>query len=471
MENIHFYNTLSGTKDTFSPLSSHEVTMYSCGPTVYNYAHIGNLRSYVFADIVRRTLEFSGYSVKQVLNITDVGHLTSDQDTGEDKVEKMALKEGKTVEEITDFYTKAFLNDIESLNIEIAQEYPTQFPKATEYIEEQIDLIQKLEAKGLTYKISDGIYFDTSQYKDYGKLGGIHLEKLKEGARVEIKEEKKNPTDFALWKFSTDGEKRLQEWDSPWGVGFPGWHIECSAMSMKNLGETLDIHTGGIDHIPVHHNNEIAQSESITGKEFVRFWLHNDFVQVDSGKMAKSEGNFITLQTLKEHGIHPLSYRYWLLTSHYRSPVTFSFEAVKASQQAFERLLHDMWWYKQDGTDGTVIQEWIDNFTEKIYDDLSTPQALAYLYSVQGTDHPDKDKHKTLLLMDKIFGLKLKELSEEIGNIPEDIHVRVQERDVYKKQEDWQKADAIREEIEREGYVIEDNKTGSVVWKNLSSLI
>jgi cysteinyl-tRNA synthetase len=292
---LEFYNTLTKQKEFFAPLRDGAVSMYNCGPTVYNYAHIGNLRSYVFADVLRRAFEYNGLAVTQIINLTDVGHLTGDRDEGEDKMEKGALREGKTAKDISEFYTKAFFEDLAKLNIEKADRYP----KATEHIEEQISLIKKLEEKGFAYVLEDGVYFDTAKFPKYGDLAQLDLVGQKEGARVEANTEKRNPADFTLWKFSKPEEKRQQEWPSPWGTGFPGWHIECSAMSMKYLGETFDIHTGGIDHIPVHHTNEIAQAEAATGKKFVNLWMHHGFVNIEGGKMAKSADNFVRMKSLE----------------------------------------------------------------------------------------------------------------------------------------------------------------------------
>ncbi len=464
---MKLHNTLSGKTEDFKPESGNTVRMYNCGPTVYNYAHIGNLRSYVFADTLKRTLLFSGYSVKQIINITDVGHLTGDSDTGLDKVEEGAKKEKKTVSEIINFYTDAFIDDLKKLNINTSG---TLFPRATEHIAEQIDLIKKLQNKGYTYKTSDGIYFDTSKFKEYGKLGNIKLANLEEGARIGINPEKKNPTDFALWKFSPMTEKREQEWPSPWGVGFPGWHIECSAMAMKYLGETLDIHTGGIDHIPVHHNNEIAQSEAVTGKPFSRFWLHNAFITVDSGKMAKSAGNFTRLATLEEQHIHPLAYRYWLLTAHYRSPVMFSFEAVKDQQSGLNSLLHSIAFAKERET---IFSRILKNpigvkkkLIEILENDLDTPRAIAYLHkTVTSIIIDQKAITKTLNYFDQALGLRLNYLANYIIDLPDDIKKIASQRDRYRKEQNWTKSDELRNELVNKGYYVKDIVGGSRVYK------
>ncbi len=330
------YNTLTRTKEKFEPLRPPKVGLYSCGPTVYNYAHIGNLRSYVFADLLKRVLRYDGYKVEHVMNITDVGHLTSDADSGEDKMEKGSKREGKTVWDIAKFYTEKFQSDIHALNIED----PDIWCKATDHITEQIAQVQAIERKGFTYRTEDGIYFDTSKLEDYGKLARLKAEDLEAGARVDMGE-KRHKTDFALWKFSPKGEQRQMEWPSPWGTGFPGWHIECSAMSSKYLGEQFDIHTGGIDHIPVHHTNEIAQAETAFGrKPWVKYWLHGEFLVMDKGKMAKSGENFLTLATIEEKGYDPLDYRYLCLTAHYRQQLKFSWEALDTAKASRQRLLN-----------------------------------------------------------------------------------------------------------------------------------
>jgi cysteinyl-tRNA synthetase len=330
---LKIYNTLTRKKEVFKPISKEQVTMYNCGPTVYWYQHIGNLKAYLFADLLRRTLEFDSYKVKQVINVTDVGHLTSDADEGEDKMEKAAKKEGKTAKEISHFYFDTFQKDLEALNIK----QPEVWCWATEHIQEQIELLKKLEKNGFTYKTSDGIYFDTSKLENYGELAKLNIEGLEAGKRIDMSE-KKNKTDFALWKFSKPEDKRQQEWDSPWGNGFPGWHIECSAMSMKYLGETIDIHTGGIDHVPVHHTNEIAQSEAATGKKFVNYWMHENFLTFKGEKVSKSKGGLFMLGELQEKGYHPMVFRYYNLTALYRKPMDFSLEILDNAKTSYSKL-------------------------------------------------------------------------------------------------------------------------------------
>jgi cysteinyl-tRNA synthetase len=330
---LKLYNTLTRKKEEFIPLSRSEVKMYECGPTVYSAPHIGNLMRYIFGDVLTKTLKFNGYKVKRVMNVTDVGHLTGDSDEGVDKVELAASKEGKKAEDITNYYWELFREDLKKLNIE----EPDIWCKVTEHIKEQIELVKKLEEKGYTYKTSDGIYFDTSKLKNYGKLSRLNIEGIEEGKRIDLKE-KRNKTDFALWKFSLQEEKRQQEWNSPWGTGFPGWHIECSALAMKYLGETIDIHTGGTDNMFPHHENEIAQSETATGKTFSKYWMHSGFLTFKGEKVSKSKGGLYTISELEELGYKPLAYRYMCLNTHYRKPLEFSLDSLKSAQITYDRL-------------------------------------------------------------------------------------------------------------------------------------
>jgi len=456
-------------KEVFVPLKDKEVGMYCCGPTVYQYAHIGNLRTYVFEDILRRVLEFNGFKVKHVMNITDVGHLTSDADTGEDKIEESARKEKKNAWEIAEFYTKAFFEDTQKLNIL----KPTIVCKATDHIQEMIELILKLEKKGYTYTIDDGIYFDTSKFKEYGKLTGMSFEKLsaslKAGARVEYNPQKRNLTDFALWKFSPKDKKRQMEWQSPWGVGFPGWHIECAAMSMKYLGETFDIHCGGIDHIPIHHTNEIAEAEAATGKKFVNYWLHGAFLVLGKGvKMAKSKGNFITLGDLIEEGFDPLSFRYLCLTAHYRSELKFTKESLEFAQNSLNTLRENMRLIKEDlsGTE-RKNEEYMNKFLSAINDDLDMPKALATLWEVVREKRlSNMEKYELIKEFDKVFGLELLK-EEEKEKLPEEVKNLIIRREALRKIGNFKAADEIREKILREfGILIEDTKEG-IRWKKV----
>lgn len=471
---MQLYNSLSRKTQEFQPIKKGQVGMYHCGPTVYNYAHIGNLRAYTFADTIKRAFKYLGFSVKQVINITDVGHLTGDADQGRDKVEIEAAKEHKTATEIVNFYTEAFFEDLKKINVDIEE---TLFPKATDHIPEQIELIQKLEKKGLVYKTSDGVYFDSSLFKDYGKLGNIDLANQEEGARVLKNHEKKNPTDFAVWKFSppeSSGEKRQQEWSSPWGVGFPGWHIECSAMSMKYLGETFDIHTGGVDHIPIHHNNEIAQSESSTGKEYAKFWLHSAFVNAFGEKMSKSMENFIRLNTLEERGIHPLAYRYWLLTAHYRSPVLFSFEAVQAAQNALESVVLKISMGKRKKLFGKIFgsskrENEVRNQLRKIIEnDLDTPAAIALLHKTASDISTGDVDPEIIEEFDKVLGLRLQDLVRYTTDIQENIKKLSRERESHRLSSNWQEADRIRKELENMGYFVDDTDHGPRLRRKIS---
>lgn len=413
---IRLYNTLSKEKEIFKPIDVREIKIYSCGPTVYHYAHIGNLRAYVFADILNNTLREAGYNLKHQINITDVGHLVSDGDEGEDKMEKGSEREGKNVWDIAEFYTQAFYSDLKDLNISKEKFIWT---KATDYIKEQIEMVKILEEKEYTYKTSDGVYFDTSKFINYAELGRIDIEGLQKGKRVgDEKNEKKNITDFALWKFSK--EKRQMEWESPWGAGFPGWHIECSAMSRAILGNHLDIHTGGIDHIPTHHTNEIAQSECSLddGMRFVNYWCHVNFLNADQGKMSKSSGEFLRLDSIKEKNISPLAYKYLLLMTHYRKEIKFSWDSLDAANTAYQKLLKQVEKIKLSAasniseTEKVAPSEEIKNYYEKFVnamnDDLNTSIALATLWSlINDKDVSSAEKYLAIKEMDKYFGLNL----------------------------------------------------------------
>ncbi len=463
---LKLYNTLTRKKEEFKPIKKGEAGVYACGPTVYNYAHIGNLRAYIFEDVLKRVLLYNGYKVKHVMNITDVGHLTGDRDMGEDKLEKGARREGKTAWEIAEFYANAFKEDLKKLNML----EPNIWCKATEHIKEQIKLIKKLEEKGYTYKTSDGVYFDTSKFKDYAKLSHLDLETLREGARVEINPEKKNPTDFALWKFTPKGVKRQMEWESPWGVGFPGWHIECSAMSMKYLGEHFDIHCGGVDHINVHHTNELAQSEAATGKSpWVNYWLHGAFLNIAGGKkMAKSEENFLTLENgLIKKGINPLAYRFAALQTHYRKPMEYSEEAMRNAAKGLEHLYNQVKELRITNYELRIkdINEKLKKqFIEAINDDLNMPQAMAVAQELLKSDIPAEEKTATILDFDKVLGLNIREAIKE-EELPDEIKQLVEARENARKEKNWIEADKLRKEIESRGYAVEDKKEGMRVLK------
>ncbi len=455
-KNLTLSNTLTGKKEEFVSLLPKKVGMYNCGPTVYDSAHIGNLRSYVFADVLRRTLELNGYDVTQVINITDIGHLASDSDEGEDKMTKGLKREGKpltleAMKELADFYTERFKEDLKDLNIQL----PTFLPKASEHIKEDIELLKKLEAKGFIYTTSDGAYFDTSKDPDYGKLGNIHIKTDETESRISLNPEKKNPKDFAVWK-----KNDKLGYESPWGKGFPGWHIECSAMSMKYLGETFDIHTGGVDHIPVHHNNEIAQSECATGKPYARFWLHNAFVNIEGGKMAKSEGNFLRIQTLKDRNISPLAYRYWLLGARYSSPMNFSWEALEGAQNAFNKLENRI--LELGNEIGNTNAEYARKFADFANDDLDTPQALALMWELLSDKViSNPDKKATVLKFDEVLGFGLGAIQTTI--IPPEIHLLAEEREIARINKDFKKSDELRAEIEKHGYSVKDTPEGQKI--------
>lgn len=450
---IKLYNTLSRKKENFVPINKNKAGLYVCGPTVYHFAHIGNLRSYLTWDILRRLLEFQGYKVKHVMNITDVGHLTDDGNDGEDKMEKGAIRENKSAHEIADFYTQAFMDNLKDLNILS----PHIACKATEHIKEQIKLIKKLEKKGFTYETPDGIYFDTSRLSGYGKLACLKKDQLLGGIRVAVGG-KRNPTDFALWKFSPKLKKRQMEWDSPWGIGFPGWHIECSAMSQKYLGLPFDIHTGGIDHIPVHHTNEIAQLEAAEGVAPVSYWLHNEFLTLGDEKMAKSAGGFITLETLKENKINPLSYRYFILQTHYRKQLKFSYEALHSAENGLMHLYELVKKSTDKNIDDTKI---IDNILSALNNDLDTPKALAILWQ---TIKKNKINKKTILKLDKLFGLQIKEnIHTKELKIPKEISLLINARDTARINKNWSESDRLRNQLIDLGYEVTDTTKGTEV--------
>ncbi len=453
---IKLYNTLSKETEEVKPIKENEISMYHCGPTVYDYLHIGNMKMYVFADILRRTFEYSGYKVNQVINITDVGHLVSDADEGEDKMEKAAIKNNKTAKEIAEFFTNIFFENLEKMNI---KSEGTIFPKATDNIPEQIALIQKLEAENHTYKTEDGIYFDVSTFPDYGKLGNIDLKGLQAGHRVEFNEEKHTPFDFALWKFSPVEEKRQQEWDSPWGVGFPGWHIECSAMAQKYLGNTFDIHTGGIDHIPGHHNNEIAQSECANHAPLANIWMHGAFMNWKDKKMSKSDGSFITLADLQKQNIFPLSYRYFLLQARYSQPLFFELTDIQASQTAYHRLKNRIQDILKNETENLEEKSIENKITEIIENDLDTPNLLAYLWELINAQKINKS---IIEKFDSILGLKL--LERDI--IPDEVLTLQKERDIARTNKDFAKSDELRDKIKNLGYQVLDSNDESEIVKS-----
>jgi cysteinyl-tRNA synthetase len=456
---IYFKNTLSGKIEEFKPIIEGKVGMYTCGPTVYGKPHIGNLRAYIFADLIKNTLIYNGYEVRQIINITDVGHLVSDNDEGADKVEEQAKKEHLDAKSITERYTQDFFDALTKITIDFSD---TKFPRATEHIQEQIDLIKELESKGFTYTTSDGVYFDTAQFPAYGELGNIDIKGLQEGARVESNTEKKNVTDFALWKFSK--EKRQQEWESPWGIGFPGWHIECSAMAHKYLGTTFDIHTGGIDHIPTHHQNEIAQSVAAHDAPLANYWLHVNHITIDSKKISKSIGNTLYVEDLITKGISPHAYKYWLYTSHYSTLSNFTLESVKAAQVGFQKIKDFL---QQNENLGTVSASYKEKFTEYINQDLNTPKAIALIFDLLKDDSISyEDKKSTILDFDMVLKLDL-DKKEKTSEIPSHIIELAQRRKTARDTKDFALSDALREEIEKAGYTIKDtsSEVGFIVEK------
>lgn len=453
---LNLYNTLSKKIEEFTPLSPPKVSLYTCGMTVYDYAHIGHGKKYVGDDILRRTLMRFGLDVTHVQNVTDVGHLVSDSDEGEDKMEKGAKKAGKTVWEVAEYFTKHFYNSMEKLNILT----PTIVCKATDHIKEQIVLVEALISKGYAYDTPEAVYFDVSKFSQYGELFGQSLEDKKTAVREEVKtgEHKRNPVDFALW-FKRVGRfsDHAMHWESPWGDGFPGWHIECSAMAMKYLGDTIDIHTGGIDHIPVHHPNEIAQSEGATGKQFVRFWVHHAFLMVDGKKMSKSLGNYYTIEDVLSRGIDPMALRYFYLTAHYRKSLNFTWEALEGARNALADLRSRV--TKASGKVSVEGKKFLTQFDEALSHDLNTPQALAVAWEVAKSSLSPQEKSALLLDFDTVLGLDLGRVQEE-KIIPEEINALVAKREQLRKEKKFDEADAVRMEIENRGYTIEDTSKG-----------
>ncbi len=462
------HNTLSGKLEAFEPQSD-IVKMYNCGPTVYDQQHIGNLRGPLLANTLKKTLEAWGYEVRQVSNITDVGHLTGDNagnaDIGEDRMEASAKKRGLSAQEIASTITELYFHDLDALGIDRSK---IEFPHATAYINEQIALVKTLEEKGYAYRINDGVYFNTAKFTGYGKLGTIDLSGQLDGARVEENPEKKNPHDFALWKLSKQGERRQQEWPSPWGVGFPGWHIECTAMIFKLLGKQIDIHIGGIDLIPIHHNNEIAQAEAATGKQFVRYWMHNAFITIENKKVSKSLGNTIYLHTITERGLSPLSLRYWYLTAHYRSPMNFTWDAIEGADTALKRLLRA---YLEMPKGGQPDENFLKEFYAATANDLDTPKALALVWELikNASISPDAKK-ASLSEADKILGLGLNDSRPvaklaviEESDLPEEIQKLVAERETARTNKDFARSDELRTHIVELGYEIQDTPEGQKI--------
>ena len=469
---LNLYNSLTKNIEVFNSITPSHVGVYTCGPTVYNYVTVGNWRTYVLGDIVTRTLAYNGYHVDYFMNITDVGHLTGDNsgdaDTGEDRLEKAKIRENKTAWDIAKFYTDDFKAGCATLNIQ----NPKEFLVATSHIEEQIDLVKKLEDKGLTYKISDGIYFDTHAYEalgfTYGELS--NLDSIKAGARVEFNQEKRNERDFALWKFSPTDAKRDMEWESPWGIGFPGWHIECSAMSMKALGAQFDIHIGGEDLKSTHHPNEIAQAQGATGiYPFVKHWIHGAFLQVDGGRMGKSLGNAYTLANIIEKGISPLALRYFYLTGHYRSPLNFTWTGLVAADTSLSRIKKTIWEgisnLEHAEETGKIVPEYKDKFLAAINNDLNMPEALAVLHALVNDKNVfPSSKLITALNFDEVLGLGLKDI--EKFEIPTEVILLAQDRQKAREEKNWGRSDELRDKIYSLGYTVKDTSSGFEITKN-----
>ena len=464
---ITFYNTLGRKKEDFIPLKGNEVRIYTCGPTVYNYAHIGNFRAYIFMDNLRRTLKYNGYQVKHVMNITDVGHLESDADEGEDKMIKAAKRENKDPYAIADFYTKAFFKDIQSLNIEV----PEIIAKATEHIPEMQKMVEEILANGYAYETSKGIYFDISKLDQYPILSNRKMDEQIAGARVEVDPEKRNPYDFAIW-IKAD-KNHIMKWESPWGLSYPGWHLECSAMSRKYLGDEFDIHTGGIDHIPTHHENEIAQSKGATGKIPARFWMHSEFLLIDGGKMSKSLNNTYTLENLKEKGIEPLAFKLFCYAANYRTKLNFTFEGALAAQKSLNRLREGYLKQKQGNTkvEEKELEEYKVKFLEAINDDLNIPQAMGIVWEIIRKTEKSKDYATLLEQFDQVLGLDLVHAEEYLKTqnaevvMDEEVKQLVEKRDQARKEKNWALSDEIRDLLQQKGYVVKDTKEGTMIEK------
>lgn len=449
---LALYDTWSRTVRPFAPLHAGSVGLYCCGPTVYDYAHLGNLRTYVFEDVLRRVLAHSGYEVRHVVNITDVGHLTSDADEGEDKMERGSRRTGESAWAVAARYTDAFMADWRALNL-LA---PTVWCRATDHVAEQIAFIAEIERAGYVYRTDDGLYFDTSKQDDYGFLARLDRAGLQAGKRVAVGA-KRSPTDFALWKFSPPGVKRQMEWDSPWGRGFPGWHIECSSMSAKYLGSLFDIHCGGEDHVAVHHSNEIAQTQAAYGTRLANFWMHGHFLTLDMAKMSKSSGDFVRLQSLRDRNVDPLAYRYLCLTAHYRSKLHFNWDALAAAQTALNRLRN---LYADWPAGGSVDAGFAARFDAEINDDLNLPRALAVLWALVKSDLPAAVLKATVERFDTVLGLGLREWERPAAAIPDAIRALLNEREAARAEKDWARADALRERLLESGWQVADGKQG-----------
>ncbi len=458
------YNTLTRRKEELVTVHPGEVRMYSCGPTVYSRAHMGNMRAYIFMDTLRRVIKFNGYKLLGVMNITDVGHLTSDADDGDDKMEKAAKKTGKSPWEIAEHFTKLFFEDTDKLNIE----RPEIVAKATDHIADMLEFVEALVEKGYGYETSDGIYFDISKFPSYGKLSGnTRLSDNIAGARVDVNDEKRNPADFALWKKAP--KEHIMQWDSPWGRSYPGWHIECSTMSRKYLGDTFDIHTGGVDHIPIHHENEIAQSEALLGHPAVHYWMHVEFMQVDGRKMSKSLGNTYTLDELEEKGYSPMDFRYFCLNTHYRKKLNFTFEGMDGAKTAYSRLLALVGACKHaesGATDPEIIRQFDKAFLDAVSDDLNIPLGLGELWTLL-KNPPSRDIYDAAMRADKVLALSLDKCDEKKDDdVPADIRDIAERRFAARKAKNWAESDALRAELAEKGWSVADSKDGYSLKKN-----
>lgn len=457
---LKLYNTLTREKQEFKPIKPKKVGIYSCGPTVYWNQHIGNMYAYVQWDALTRFLKYSGYKVKWVMNITDVGHMVSDEDAGEDKMEKGAKREGVTPWQIANRYIKQFTESLALLNIN----KPDVLCRATDHIKEQISLIKKIEKNGFTYKTKIGLVFDTSKFKNYDKFAKLNLEKQEVGARVEVDPEKRKPWDFLLWV--TNQPEHIMKWPSPWGSGFPGWHIECTAMSTKYLGNQFDIHTGGKEHIPVHHTNEIAQAFGAFGKQTANYWLHNEWLLIDNVKVSKSLGNIVLIQDLAKKGFDPLAFRYLALTSHYRQGLNFSWQSLEAAQVALENLRDRYQEFKKSKgkINKVLVKTEAAKFIELIGNDLNFPQAIAFIWqTVKENGLSEKEKYILLSSFDKVLGLNLRAVKNIV--VPNNILKLAEERETARKEKNWGRADQLRKEIESNGYQVEDTENGSMINK------
>ena len=458
---LKFFNRLTKQKEEFVPNNKNEVTMYSCGPTVYSYQHIGNMRAYIFMDLIRRVLKYNGYKLNGAMNITDVGHLTSDEDEGEDKMLLASQREHKTPWQIAEFYSKLFVVDLAKLNVDL----PEHICKATDHVNDMVNYVAQLVEAGFAYETSKGIYFDVQKFEQYGMLSGIKVEDRLAGARIEVDSEKKHPADFALWIKAP--KEHIMQWESPWGMGYPGWHIECSVMGQKYLGTNIDIHTGGIDHVTVHHENEIAQNDCLAGHRVVKFWLELEFLQIDGGKMSKSLGNIYTINDLENKGYTAMDYRYFLLTAHYLKMQNFTFEALSAAKNANANLIKKAKQHMQGTNEIIDLSSFEERFLNAVNDDLNIPLALGVVWDMIKLDD-NQNIYKMLLKFDSVLGLELEKqvnMKETDGEIPEEIQALAQDRWQEKANRNFAKADEIRQTILEKGYIIKDEKDKFTITK------